>query len=81
MEPHPATIRRGDVVTTSLCTSQRRRKYVSNETPYDVWMECRQDVSVVLLHNVLLERRDDVLEDVITSSHQYVSTTSQTSFK
>ena len=30
---HPATERRGDVVTTSLCASQRRRRYVSNETP------------------------------------------------
>ena len=38
---HPATRRRGDGVTTSLCTSQRRRKYVSNETPNNVSMERR----------------------------------------
>ena len=29
---HTATRRRGDVVTTSLYTSQQRRRYVSNET-------------------------------------------------
>ena len=57
---HPATRRRGDVVTTSLCTSQQRRSYVSNETLNDVSMERRQDVSVVRLHDVVLERRDDV---------------------
>ena len=49
-----------DVVTTSFCTSQRRRSYVSNETPNDVSVELRQDVSVVPLHDVLLERRYDV---------------------
>ena len=38
---HPATRRRGDVVTKSLCTSQRRRNYVLNETPNDVSMERR----------------------------------------
>ena len=56
---HPALLRRGDVITTSLCTSQRRRRYVSNETPNDVSMERRQDVSVVRLY-VLLERHNDV---------------------
>ena len=49
---HPATRRRGDVVTASLCTPQRRRRYVSNETP--------NDVSVVRLPNVLLVCHDDV---------------------
>ena len=58
---HPATRRRGDVVTTSLYTSQWRRRYVSNETPNDVSVERRQVASVVRLHEVLLERRDDVL--------------------
>ena len=57
---HPALRRRGDVAATSLCTSQRRRRYVSNETPNDVSMECRQDVSVVRLYDVLLERHNDV---------------------
>ena len=57
---HPALLRRGDVITTSLCTSQRRRRYVSNETPNDVSMERRQVVSVVRLHNVLLERHNEV---------------------
>ena len=56
---HPALRRRGDVAATSLCTSQRRRRYVSNETPNDVSMERRQDVSVVRLY-VLLERHNDV---------------------
>ena len=56
----PATRSRSDVVKTSLCTSQRCRRYVSNETPNDVSVERRQDVSVVRLHNILLERRDNV---------------------
>ena len=58
---HTATRRRGDVVTTSLYTSQQRRRYVSNETLSDVSVERPQVVSVVCLHDVLLERRDDVL--------------------
>ena len=57
---HPATRRRTDVVTTSLCMSQRRRSHVSNEIRNDVSVERRQDVSVVRLHDILLERRDDV---------------------
>ena len=57
---HSALTRRGDLVTTSLCTSQWRRRYVPNETPSDVSMERRQDVSVVRLHDVILERRNDV---------------------
>ena len=52
----PALNCRGDVVTSSLCTSQRRRTYVPNETPDNVSMERPQDVYVVRLHNVLLER-------------------------
>ena len=58
--PNPALRRRGDVVVTSFCTSQQRRKYLSNETPNDVSIERRQDVSVVRLHEVLLERLNDV---------------------
>ena len=58
--PHPATRRRREAVTKSLCTSQRRRSYVSNETPNGVSVESGQDVSVVSLHDILLERRDDV---------------------
>ena len=57
---HPATRRRSDVVTTSLCASQRCRSYVSNETSNDVSVERRQDVSVVRLRDILLERRGDV---------------------
>ena len=57
---HRSTRRRSDIVTTSLCTSQWRRRYVSDETPNDVSMEGCQDGSVVRLHDVLLERRDDV---------------------
>ena len=44
---------------TSLCTSQQRRRYVSNDTPNDVFVERRQDVSVVHLHDILSEHRDD----------------------
>ena len=58
---HPATKRRGNVVTTPLYTSKQRRRYVSNETPNKVSVERRQVVSVVRLHNVLLERCHDVL--------------------
>ena len=57
---HPALRRRGDVAAMSLCTSQWRRRYVSNETPNDVSMERREDVSMVRLHDVLLERHNDV---------------------
>ena len=86
---HPATRRRGDVVTTSLCTAQQRRKYVSNETPNDVSVERRQDVSVVRLHDVLLVCRDHVsrgrnddvssvrLHDVSNKSQMKHPTTSQ----
>ena len=86
---HLVTRRRGDVVTTSHCTSQRRRRYVSNETPSDVSVERRQDVSVVRLHDVLLvccddvsrERNDDVpsvrLDDVSNKSQMKHPTTSQ----
>ena len=55
---HPALRRRGDVAATSLCTSQWRRKYVSDETPNDVSMERREDISMVRLHDILLERHN-----------------------
>ena len=82
---HPAK----DVVATSPCTSQRHRKYFPNETPNDVSLERRQDVSLVCPHNVLLERRDDVfkghnndvpsvrLHDVSSKSQMKHPTTSQ----
>ena len=57
---HPATRRHGDVVVTSLCTSQRLHRYVSNETPNNVSVERLKDVSVVLLQDVLLVCRDHV---------------------
>ena len=57
---HPTLRRHGDAVTTSLSMSQRRRRYGPNETPNNVSMERRQDVSVVCLHEVLLERCNDV---------------------
>ena len=56
---HPPIRRHGDVAVASLCTSQQRRRYVSNETPNNVSMECRQDVSAVRLYEVLLERHND----------------------
>ena len=46
-------------MTTFLCTSQQRHRYVSNKTPKDVLVERQQGVSVVRLHNVLMERHDD----------------------
>ena len=49
---HLATRHRRDVGTTSLCMFQRHCRYVSNETP--------NDISVVRLRDILLERRDDV---------------------
>ena len=57
---HPETRRPGDVVATSLCTYQWRHSYIPNETPNDISVERRQDVSMVLLHDVLLVCRDDV---------------------
>ena len=57
---HPATRRCGDVVTTSLSTSQRCRRYVSIEKLNDVSMKRQQDVSVICLHNILLERLKQV---------------------
>ena len=78
---HPATRRRSDIVTTSLCTSQRRRRYVSNET--------LNDVSVERLYDILMERRDVVsrgrnnkvsslrLQDVSSKSQMKHPTTSQ----
>ena len=57
---HPRIRRRGNVVTTSVCTSQQHRRYVSNETLNDVSVERHQDVSVVHLHDVLLKCREDV---------------------
>ena len=57
---HAATRRRSDVVTTSLCTFQRRRMYFLNETPNDVSMVRHQDVSVVRIHDVPLVRLYDI---------------------
>ena len=47
----------GDVITMS----QRHCRSLTNETPNDVSVECHQDLSVVRIHDVLLERRDEVL--------------------
>ena len=69
---HPATRRCGDVITLSLYTSQRRRRYVSNETPNDVSVERRQVVSVIRLHDVLLERRER-RDGVLTGRNNDVS--------
>ena len=79
---HPTTRRRGDVVTTFLCTSQWRRRYVSNETPNNVSVERRENMSVVGLRGVLLICRDDVSwernDDVPSVRLHDVSNTSQT---
>ena len=45
---------------TSLRTSQRCLRYLSNETPNDISLERRQDILVVRLHDVLLVCHDDV---------------------
>ena len=81
---HPALRRRGDVGTTSLCTSQLRGRYVPNQEPNDILMERRQDVSVVCLHEVLLERRNNVSKEcnndvpsVCSKSQMKHQTTSQ----
>ena len=57
---HPAERRCGDVVTMSLWTSQRRQRYVSNETSNDFLVEYCQEIFVLHLHDILLERHDDV---------------------
>ena len=86
---HPALRCRADFVTTSVCTSQQRRRYVPNETTIDVLMERHQDVSLVRLQGVLLERHNDVskgrnndapsvrLHDVSSKSQIKHPTTSQ----
>ena len=74
--------RRGDVAATSLCTSQRRLRYVSNETPNDVLMERRQDVSVVRVSTTSYWYVITTSQKVVTTTpHHYVSTTSQASLK
>ena len=53
--------RQEDVVTTFFCLSQQRHMYVSDEISNDVSLERLQDVSVVCLHDVVKERRDNIL--------------------
>ena len=78
---HPATRRRGDIVTASLCTSQRSRRYVSNETPktsqWSVVKTCQWYVFTTSYWYVVTTSQGDVM----TTSHQYVSTASQISLK
>ena len=69
---HPATRRRGEVITTSFCTCQRRRRYVPNETPNDVDKMSQWYVSMMSYWNVMTTSK----EDVTTMSNQHVSTTS-----
>ena len=52
--------RQEDVVTTFFCLSQQRHRYASDEISNDVSLERRQDVSVVCLHDVVKERRDNI---------------------
>ena len=79
--PRPVTRRRSDVVTTSLGMSQRRRRYVSNETPtssrWNVAKTSQWYVSTISYWNVVTMSQ----EDVAKTSHQYVSSTSLTSLK
>ena len=78
---HGALRRRGDIATTSLCTSKQHRRYVSNEIPNKVSMEVAKAsqwyVSTTSYWNVVTTSQ----KDVTTMSHHYVSTTSQTSLK
>ena len=62
-----------DVVATFFCPSQRRRKYVSNETP----MMSQWCVSTTSLGNVGTTCQGYVT----TTYHWYVSTRSQTTLK
>ena len=57
MRTRPVTRGYDDVATLSLCTSQQSRSYVSTDTHNEVLMEHHQDISVVRLHNIILERR------------------------
>ena len=81
----PETRRRSDVVTTCLCTSQWRRRYLPNETPNDVSVERRQDASVVRLHDVSnksqMKHPMTSQWNVAKTSQWYVFTMSQTSLK
>ena len=52
--------RRDDVVATSFCPSQQRRRYVLNQTPNDVSLERCQEVSVLRLQDIIKVRRDNV---------------------
>ena len=54
---------------------------VSNEKPKNVLVERRQDVLVVLLHSVLMERRYDVSRGRLNNVPSDVSTTFQLSLK
>ena len=60
MVTHPTTRHHGDVIATYVCMSQRRRRYVSNETANKVLMERGQDVSGLRLYDILLEHRDEI---------------------
>ena len=85
----PAIRRCRDVATTPFCMSQRRCRYVSNETPNSVLVERRQCVSVIRLRDILLEsctkvsrgRNNDVpsvsLQDISNKSQMKHQTTSQ----
>ena len=70
---HPATRRRGDTLTTSLCTSHRCRRYVSNEILNDVLPRRLSGTSV----QHLMECRDDVSR----GRHKDVPSVRQTSLK
>ena len=78
---YPATGRCCYVITRSLCTSQQRRRYVSNETPYDVSVVRHQDISVVCIHDVpLVSLYDDSCKSQMKHPITllwYVSITSQ----
>ena len=67
------------VITTPLCTFQRRRWYVPNGTPNDVSVERPQEV--VLLYNISKGRNNDVssvrLRNVSNKSQMKHPTTSQ----
>ena len=79
--PHPATRRRGNVVTTSSVrhsdvAGRSQMKYPTT-SQWNVTKRSQWYVSTTSYWNVVAASQGNL----ITTSHQYVSMTSQTSFK
>ena len=70
---HLATRPRGNFVTTSLYRFEQHGRYVSNETPNDVSVERRPDISVVRIHGVPLVYLYNVSNKVAVIRFHHVS--------